>query len=226
MTDGCTAKRAAVGVDFCNAHLSEPRRCSRVKTDGERCKKAAVRGLRVCRSHGGATKVAKAKSTKSVALTAMQRFATPYVGDIDPLSVFELEFRRTLGRISWLDHQISLLESEEDLIWQKTKTEQISATEFAGTNTTYESKIHLYVEMQNWERKHLLDMEKVWIGAKLDEQKLNLMKRYVEASYMAVLRAVKALGLDPSDPKVQEALSAALLDEQDDRGVPALPTPH
>lgn len=212
---------------YCIQHIGLKRKCAaRNRKTGELCETTAVAGTPYCQGHGKFNSKVTRSHAKAKALTTMQRFVEPYGGDIDPVSVFESEFRRTLGRIRWIDQQLAALDSEDDLIWGLTKEEEVNATEYDGTNRTYEARVHLLVEMQNWERKHLLDMEKVWIAARMDEQKLNLMKRYVEATYTSVVRAVTALGLDPTDPKVQEALSAALLDDQSDdgarRAIPAL----
>ena len=224
--EGCDEPRVT-GGDFCSRHIAEPRRCRATKrSNGERCKNAAKRGLRYCEQHGGAGAKATAKSNTAKAITAMQRFVKPYEGDIDPVAVFEAEFRRTLGRIRWYDEQLSLLASEEDLIWGRTKEVHVGAGEFTGTDVTYEARVNTLEQLQRWERKHLLDMEKVWIQANLDERKLNLMKRYVEATYVKVIEAVRLLGLDPTDKRVRDVLAAVLLDEGGDyvdRTVPALP---
>lgn len=217
--EGCEERRLD-GADFCGPHLAEPRRCrAKNRTTGERCKRPAMKGLRVCSKHGGQHPASKAKSERAKALTTMQRFVLPYEGAVDPISVFETEFRRTLGRIAWYDEQLARLSSEQDLIWGMTKQEDIGAGPDPGRNTTYEAKVHLLEELQFKERRHLLDMEKVWISAGLESQKLNLMKRYVENAYTKVMRAVTLLGLDPGDPKVRDALATVFLEEDD--GIPA-----
>ncbi|MGH3504455.1 MAG: hypothetical protein ACRDQA_26685 [Nocardioidaceae bacterium] len=157
---------------------------------------------------------AKRKSEKAKALTDMQKFVKPYAGDADPITTFESEFRRTLGRIAWYDDQLSRLASADDLIFGLTKEEQISAAEFPGTNSTYEARSHMLNELQFRERKHLLDLEKVWIGAKLDTERLNLMKRYVEGTYSRILNALERLGLDANDPKVRDTLALALTEDR------------
>lgn len=219
MQDGCTDARVDDGTtrfDFCSRHLSEPRRCAKTRTkDGkvQRCKNPARRGLRFCSTHAGRKDRQDAKVAKAKALTDMQRFVKPYDGDVDPVSVFEAEFRRTLGRIKWYDEQLARLASAEDLIWGLTKEEQIMASETPGSNKTYEARVNMIEQLQFKERRHLLDMEKVWITAKLDERKLNLMKRYVETSYVAMIETLTRLGLDPADKKVRDVLADVLLGE-------------
>ena len=139
-------------------------------------------------------------SQRTAALTAMQRFVQPFQGELDPITAFESEFRRTVGRILWLEEQIAAFESEQDLIWGKVREEQVNAAEFAGTNKTYEARIHVFEEMLRWERKHFLDMEKVWIGAKLDERRLTLMQSQINYTYGLCVKLALALGHDPADP--------------------------
>ena len=210
--EGCETP-ALKGALFCEHHIGERRQCNgRVKIVDEgtgevietrQCKKTAKPGLEVCDWHGGKLKNQAAIAERTPALTAMRRFVQPYQGDLDPVTAFELEFRRTYARILWLEEQISALESVDDLIYGLTKTEQINAGEFPGTNKTYEARIHQFEEMLRWERKHFLDMEKVWIGAKLDERKLSMMRSNIDYTYSLVVKAVTALGHDMADPETR-----------------------
>lgn len=212
--EGCTNERVE-GAYLCETHIGEKRRCEGVvhvkdETTGEvietrQCKKSARPGLTVCASHGGSSPRSDVVVARSQALTAMQKFVEPYRGNLDPISVFEEEFRRTYGRIHWLEAQISEIR-EEDFIWGVTKEEHIGAAEFAGTNTTSEARVHIYEEMLWKERKHLLDMEKVWIGAKLEEKKLNSLHAHADWTWQLIIEAAKMLGHDPSEPEVRDRL--------------------
>lgn len=210
LEDGCTTARVN-GLKFCAPHLDKPRRCVAVrKSTGERCKSPARRGLTVCTKHGGSGKKAAEQVTRAKAVTDMQRFVKPYEGDVDPISVFEEEFRRTLGRIKWYDHYLASLDSADELVWGLTKKEQINAAEHPGTNRTYEAKVHEIERLQFRERQHLVALEKVWIGAKLETEKLNLMKRYVEVAYSRMVEVLRRLGHDPSSPEVRDILAEVL----------------
>ena len=143
---------------------------------------------------------------RKAAMTAMERFVEPYRGDLDPISAFEAEFRRTVGRIQWLEAQIAALEDERDLIWGQTKEEHIAAGEFPGTNRTYEARVHIYDEMLWKERKHLLEMEKVYFRTDIDRQRLGMMRQYLEGTYTSVVGLVRSLGLDPNDPGVRDKI--------------------
>lgn len=213
--EGCDNPRVK-GTFLCETHIGSKRRCEGIVKEvdpdtGEvlkerQCKRAARPGHVYCSNHGASGSAADIASHTASALTAMQRFVKPYEGDIDPVSAFEMEFRRTYGRILWLEEQIANLESTDDLIWGVTKEEQVNAAEFAGTNTTSEARIHVFEEMLRWERKHFLELEKVWIRANLDERRLTMMRSQIDYTYTLVMRAAQMLGHDVTDPGVRDVL--------------------
>lgn len=199
-------------ASFCAVHIDTQRRCKATKPGSGgsvRCRKTALRGLEVCEKHGGRLPAARAKSEKAIVLSDMKRFVVPYEGELDPIYVFEMEFRRTLGRIAWLEEQVGNLAEAKDLVWGVTKTERVNAAEFTGTNTTEEARVNTFEEMLRWERTHLMAMEKLWIAAKLDTARLTLMRTYVAESKRLVLAALKALGVDMNDPDVRSIVAKA-----------------
>lgn len=218
---GCESL-AVKGAWLCTEHLDGRVRCSKMLTevaaDGteytRQCKNAAMRGTTTCKRHSG--KKSRDVAIRAEAESAMRKFVTPYEGDIDPITMFEVEFRRTFGRITWLEDQIGRL-GDGELIFGVTKVEEVRATEFTGTNTTSEARIHQYEEMLRWERKHLLDLEKLWIGAKLDQQKLNLMRDTITYTYTKVIEVARMLGHDPESDETREIL-ARLFAEGAQRG--------
>lgn len=200
---------------MCEKHLAHKRRCvGKVRTyDNEgnvvserQCKKAAMPGLDVCNSHGGNGPRLSAASQRTAALTAMQRFVQPYDGPIDAVTGFEREVRRTIGRIRWLEEQIANLEDEQDLIWGLTKEEDITASEVAGTNRTFEARVHIFEEMLWRERKHYHELLKTWIRANLDERKLTLIQQNIDYTYSLVIQAARMLGHDTADPAVRHII--------------------
>lgn len=191
------------GAWLCAGHLGEGRQCEKVKSNGEQCQNNARRGTTLCASHSGPR--VELAAMKAKALTRMQQFTTPYSGELDPLSAFEGEFRRTYGRILWLENEISQLEDDE-LIWGRTEEQVTDAGEFPGTTVTYAARIHQYEEMLRWERTHFLALEKLWIGAKLDSAKLARTQESAKRTFRKVTEMVAALGLELESPEVREAL--------------------
>lgn len=210
--DGCLEPRLP-GAYKCASHIGDRRRCAgkvKLRDDegnptGEtrRCKRSALTGTDFCRDHGRKRTIEV--SERSKALTAMERFVAPYNGELTPLTAFENEYRRTWGRIVWLEDMLSRLKVEE-LTFGETKREQIAATEFAGTNITYEARIHVYEDMLRWERKHALELLKVYLKANMDERRFDAMRRYLEGTYAATIRLLNSLGVDTTEPTVREKL--------------------
>lgn len=128
----------------------------------------------------------------------------------NPIAAFENEYRRTMGRILWYDEQLKKL-TDEQIVWGRTKVEEIGATEFTGKNTTYEAREHALITQQRKEREHLLALSKVWIGAKLDESKLNIQRAYVRALDSAIVGILTRLGQDIADPAVRQVVRDELL---------------
>lgn len=212
-------------AQFCAEHIGVSHRCRRTRSvEGkeQRCKKYALPGLTICEKHGGRLPSNAAISARTKPLTAMQRFVRPRAGSTSYADAFDEEFRRTLGRIDWLNEAIAGLGDSDDpdeeesasndysaLIWGQTKREEIGAGPEPGTNTTYEARVHILEDMLRWERKHLLDIEKIAIGAGLEQQRLDMLKTYAARTATIMANALETLGLDIHDPKVLAALQAA-----------------
>lgn len=206
--------------DFGN--LRDDERCVRIvfdrDNDGQkletkhRCKNPRMVGVTVCNIHGK-QKVMRDKSNKAKAVNAMTRFVTPISADdpeADVIYGFEVEYRRTVGRIRFCDEQMAKLKPK-DLTFGVTKVEKKSATEFAGVDETYEAAINMWYQMQFAERKHLLDMQKVWIGAKLDSKRLEIQTHYVVMLDAVITKSLKRLGLDSESPEIRQVIREELL---------------
>lgn len=198
-------------------NLPDEMRCTRVRMkDGvqQRCKQPRMVGLAFCKRHGGDLPGNRRASEKAKAVRAMQNFVTPIAADdpeADVIHSFEIEYRRTVGKIRFCDEMIAQLSSEKDLVWGMTKREAKTATEFQGIDITYESRMNTWYEMQMRERKHLLEMQKIWINAKLDSRRLQISQQYVILLDTAITRSLTRLGLDATDPKIRQVVREELL---------------
>lgn len=144
----------------------------------------------------------------------LKKFVTPIDEDdpeADPYFSFTMEFRRTLGHIRYYEEKISQLTSEEDLIWGVSKEEEINAAQIGGTNVTREAKMHIYEAAMFNERRHLTDLHKIWITAKLDAKKLEIEQQLVDKIDLALNGILKNLGKDPDDPDVRKIMREGLL---------------
>lgn len=186
------------------------------KTRG--CRKPVEPGLEVCLQHGGGWPQARRKSELVKLERELDAFITP-IGDdhpaADPIAALELERRKCLAKIDWLDHRIANTMGADDLDWGLTKEEQISAAEFTGTNRTYEARIPVLVEMRQREAAHLLRITDLMAKTHFQAATLELQRErekkaeelaaeYVKARLDDITRA---LGRKPTDPVVIRRLS-------------------
>jgi hypothetical protein len=182
---------------------------ARAKGSGERCKNPTLVGLPTCRIHGSGTKAAKRKSAVAKVERRMEAFVKPLPPDhplANPAAGLMGEYLRTQGRIEWLHKQISKLE-EEHLTWGKTKEEQVNASETPGTNTTWEGVLHPYLVLEERERTHLLQIEKLLASNEFRAAEFALNHRIADELQRRVFDIVRAVHRDPEDPRVKRALA-------------------
>ncbi len=186
-----------------------PRCAATSKATGRSCRNPAVFGLAVCTKHGGGTPRSLAKHERARALAALDRFVKPLLRDdpgADPLNAFEVEFRRTLGRIRWYDEQLACLATAEDLVWGKTKTEVTTGGPFSGTSITYEAKAQLLHDLQFRERHHLMRLARIALTLPLDSRTSAIQSAQVARLDQVLVDILTELGLDVQSPHVRRVV--------------------
>jgi len=175
-----------------------------------------------CKFHGGRNPALLNKARREKVRAEMAedlqsgRFTGLWPTDhelLDPFSLLLWEIRRCGWRIEWYDDAIRRLHEEKDIWWGITKEEEVGATEFAGTNRTYEARENILVKMQNEERKRLFDLTKEWQGNKFEAARIAGMGAFAAAARTMVARLAQELGADLSDPQVQGAIERVLLSQ-------------
>lgn len=196
-------KTVAVGSGQCTAHARS----------GERCKRFAVAQATVCNLHGGKSPAVVERQRRAAVHHGLALFTHPIdAADLEanPLNAFDVEFRRTIAAIRFCDAQIEKLSSSEDLVWGVTKIDSIGATEFAGQNVSYESKINAWEAKRFTEREHLTDLLKLWITAKLSEKKLAIEASTLDALQHVIDAVLISMNADPHDPKIRTIVTHAI----------------
>lgn len=208
------------------------KRCSARTRAGERCAKAALPGLNVCRFHGGATKAAGVIADKArlqakvrTELTRMERL-TALIPEDDPEARGDValvtEIRRTVNRVRILDEWINEL-GERALGWGITKRERDTKTmtgypgEGRGDESyeqdvkTFEARMNVYYSIQLEERKHLANLAKIWISAGFKQRELDIQEQQVIAFNTALFQIAEAFGQDIQDPRVRAIVHQVML---------------
>lgn len=129
---------------------------------------------------------------------------------LDPFSLLLWEIRRSGARIEWFDRKLDEIKDEKGLYWGLTKQEKINASEFAGTNKTYEARENVLVKMQNEERKRLQALRDEWQNNRFEAAKIAGYGAFRASTRALIAAFLDGFSLDPSDPEVQAVLRAAL----------------
>jgi hypothetical protein len=200
--------------DGYEAPFPEEERCAaRSTTNKARCKKRRCTGLRVCNKHGGGTQASVDKRDRAKAVQAMKRFVTP-IDARDPeanvIVAFELEFRRTIAHIRFFDEMIMEL-NPEGLGWGISKETTVESSETPGVDTEKLAQANIYYRMQLDERKRLMELVKIWIGAKLDVRKLQIEEQKVDALNNVIEAVLTRLGHNTKDPKLRAVVREEFL---------------
>jgi hypothetical protein len=189
------------GGQACTGHHNEWR-------GGGPCKLYPLRGLTVCRSHGGALKHVKAKAPERLAQQETARVLATYARedvDADPAEVL-------IDLICWGNAKVKYYRSraldltEDELVWGRTK----SATGGKDKGDTYEAKPNIWAVLQ---REAEQDVARYCVDALrvgLKQMELDIAARMAD-KIMPILDAVLAeFGHDPGLPEVAQRVERIL----------------
>jgi len=150
--------------------MDDSRRCTaRSKQSGERCKRPATRGTRVCRMHGGAAgqvqRAAKRRLEAQEAREAVVRLGVEAgLGKLDPKEALELELWRTHVQVLMYEQLVEQL-----------GLDQLHGPTFHATGRpTGERKPHVIVELRDRERRHLADVALSASKAGVEERRVRI----------------------------------------------------
>lgn len=191
-------------MTVCTAHI--------YKT-GKACTREAINGTAVCELHGGTAPQTVRKAESDRVSRELDGFIEPIRLD-DPEARpdygLHMEYRRSVARVRWLEQRIADTIDADGLEWGKSKEERIGATEFAGTNTTYEARTPVLVDLLARERAHLLKITELMSKNAFKEAHLAVLQTSVNYIGDAALDLAEALGRKRDDPRVLRALTRYL----------------
>ena len=184
---------------------------------GQRCGKWQVNGTPFCEFHGGNNSRTIEKAQREKFEDEIRReapgFTDMWAEDhalLDPFSILLWEIRRSGARIEWFDAKIRAFQEEKSIWWGISKREEIGATEFAGTNRTYEARENVLVKMQNEERKRLSDLRNQWQNDRFEAARVAGMGAFGAASRAMIRALFEEFEIDLMDPEIQLRVQHAL----------------
>jgi len=161
-------------------------------------------GYGKCKLHGGATPNHGTAADREKVLEAVRTFGLPL--DVSPTEALLDEVKWTAGHVAWLRDRIQEFEAEA-LSWGRSSEVRKGSGEFPGTDTTYTAAPPVLLDLYQRERRHLLDVCRVAIGAGLAERQVRLAERQGEL----IAGAIQGILADLNLTKEQQALVSTVV---------------
>lgn len=155
-------------------------------------------GFGLCRFHGGNTPNGKREAQALMTVEAVATYGSPI--DTTPEQALLAEVHRTAGHVAWLRTKVGEL-ADDDLVWGRTKVEDVGASEFTGTNTTEAAAVNVWLDLYQRERKHLVDVCKTAIAAGIAERQVRLAEAQGQLMATAIEAILDGLGLSDEQRK-------------------------
>lgn len=154
--------------------------------------------------HGASSPQAKRKAAERIATQRAEAAVVTYglPRDVAPDVALLEEVARTAGHVDWLAGVVREFEAD-DLVWGRTRRDEIGASEFDGVNVTEQAAPNVWLELYHRERAHLVKVCAAAIGAGIAERQVRIAERQ-GALIADLLRAVFAdleLGLSEGQRK-------------------------
>jgi hypothetical protein len=127
-----------------------------------------------CKLHGGSTPSHSAAGRVALASAAVVTFGLPR--EIDPRDALLEEVYRSAGAVDWLHQQVQALEAEA-VVWGKAEEVEKQAGEFPGTDITHKAAVHVWVQLWQAERTHLVKVAKEAINCGIEERRVRLAEQ-------------------------------------------------
>jgi hypothetical protein len=155
----------------------------------------------------------------------------PHMGDpieVDPGVALLQEIHRSAGHVAWLAAKINSLE-EDDLVWgERAITDEESfgddGRNYTIKKTERRAEISKWYDLYEKERRHLASISTAALKAGVEERRVRIAERGVDALEMAITLALQDLGVDPHTIRARAAigyrLKQALEGSEDVLGLP------
>jgi hypothetical protein len=207
----------------CGVALTKKRQCmGHSSRTGKHCGKTALRGARVCGTHGGSLSRTKLAAEDREAAAQAQRAAATYglPRQVEPHDALLEELHRTAGHVAWLGVLIAELEHEDSIHPRAggdvESDEDRSSSGLSGLKQYHRDKNMLWekpsvwVELYQHERTHLAKVAKTCIDAGIAERQVQLAESQGRLLADVVRQIVTGLGHDLQDERVREVVVPAL----------------
>lgn len=176
-------------------------RCtSTSKRTGNQCGAWAIPGLTVCQWHGGATKAAQAKATRTLERNAAQAAATRFGVPIDttPQQALLDEVQRAAGMVAYYGTKAEEIAHRDTAALIRGVTREEAREGFqAGNTRVIEAAPNMWLTLWNDERDRLVRVSAAAIKAGIEERRVQLAEQQGQLIAAVIRRVLDRLHLTP-----------------------------
>lgn len=178
----------------------DPKKCQATskKRPGEQCGAYPRKGLTVCRVHGGSNKRAKEAAKRNLEQEKLTRVArrlgTPHE-NLDPAQALLDLVASKAGEVEWLRHQVELLETDGELWWGMTKSEEGATGMGTIDKRTEEARQHIVYTLLHKAQDQLAKYAGETRKAGVDERQVRIAEQtgaQFETVLTSLLTAISA----------------------------------
>lgn len=185
------------------------------KQTGKRCGARAGSGTDhvghgLCRHHGGRSPGGKKQAQRSEARHLVAVYGLPVT--TDPAQALLDEIARTAGHVAWLGAQIERIGGDDpDNLIRGTRSVKRAVGGVNGDTTTTEvgPAVHLWLQLYQQERKHLVGVCAAALHAGVEERRVQLAEQQGQLLASGLAWFLDQVGLTGSE-KAREALGTML----------------
>ena len=173
-----------------------PRCTARSSQTGRRCRKRPMKGATVCETHGGRAPQVKAAAARRLAEQAAAEAVAIYglPVDVSPTEALLEEVRWTAGHVAWLRARVQ--EVEERQLTAGVAEQRIDPE--GGKTVIIKTTAHIWVELYQRERRHLVDVCAAALKAGVEERQIRLAERQGDLVAAAIEAILGDLELSPA----------------------------
>lgn len=148
---------------------------------GDQCGRAPIVGSSVCATHGGTNKQSKKMIKKNQLKQAASRLGVPI--ETDPKDGILQLIAQKAGEVQWYKMQIDALQSDDALVWGKTKETE--------DGVEYSASVNQWLKLKNEAEKDLARYAEVALKYDIDERRIELARESI-SQVEAIIRFILA----------------------------------
>jgi hypothetical protein len=169
-------------------------------------------GVGRCSLHGGATPTHEISGQVTLARREFMAMGRPL--DVDPIEAILECIRITAGEVQYASERISELEHDE-LVGPVVTSRPLKEEKGAEDPSVYveefgQPALHIWVKVRHDAMDRLVNYSKAAVAAGIAERQVKIAEGQAQQLAELYRGFVVAMGMDPADPKVREAMRGSL----------------